>query len=926
MRFARRRLSDTLAIIFLVGWHLVYYLPVTLGQKVFVEGDIFWLHFPIRTELARALAEGRLPLWTPYIQAGLPLLAEGQAGALYPLNLLLHSLLPVATALSYVTLFNLAWASVGMYLLVRSCGLGVPGALLAGFVFGANGVMVARVSHSDVLTVASWLPWLMLFQQKYWQAKVDGQKTIHWFLLACFSIGLQFLGGAPQREAHNVATFALFGMFGPLLWSRQETTSAKDAIISAARWLPRATLTTASTVIVGIGIGAIQLLPTAELVGFSTRGPEMGKAFFTSFSLGPSALTQFIAPFEVLGQPSASNMEFWAYLGVLPILLALFAPWLRRDARTVLLALFALVSLSLALGGSNPLYDLFYYVPLINRFRVPARFLFLFAFAAALLAATAFEELQKHLREDCENKRILRAFGIVLALTTIGVVFLEYSQPLETWMQVWHWLPIGLMLVGIVVLLAAKQRWMSRPLWSAVVLGVAVLDLAAFSAPFLSTLARTTSPAELAQVPRTVQAMDSAQTVYRVFANRFPAVTQSAVRATLWTNLPLVYEKQGVNVRYNPLSLSLSRNEEFIQGMSLPMRNLMNIRYYLLPLETVPPGSPSPFDESEPAGGLTLNLLSQQPAIPPMRVTQITVTSYADRTQDLADGSLVGEIVLSLEDGQHRVLPIRLGIETADWAYDGLARLGEVKHTKSKDALSFPAYLSSVGHDFEGHKYVARYDLAAPLVVTAIGVRSFLPGSGLTIERIALLDEAGRATSLAGLLHRNDMALAFRSHTAAMWENQSVLPRAFVVHGAEIVDDDRALAWIKSPDFAPDRLVLLGDVQPSDLLPVNREGKASDEAVIAEYKSERVVLQVETDAPGYLVLTDSWYPGWTASVDGKTTPIYRADYIFRAVPLLPGQHSVTFEYRPASFIFGASISLMSLIACGTIAAIAYLRR
>jgi uncharacterized membrane protein YfhO len=64
------------------------------------------------------------------------------------------------------------------------------------------------------------------------------------------------------------------------------------------------------------------------------------------------------------------------------------------------------------------------------------------------------------------------------------------------------------------------------------------------------------------------------------------------------------------------------------------------------------------------------------------------------------------------------------------------------------------------------------------------------------------------------------------------------------------------------------------------------------------------------------MLTDSWYPGWVAFVDGKETPIHRADYIFRAVPLTPGEHSVVFEYRPMSLLWGAIISGLSVIACG----------
>jgi hypothetical protein len=182
---------------------------------------------------------------------------------------------------------------------------------------------------------------------------------------------------------------------------------------------------------------------------------------------------------------------------------------------------------------------------------------------------------------------------------------------------------------------------------------------------------------------------------------------------------------------------------------------------------------------------------------------------------------------------------------------------------------------------------------------------------------VLLIDDVGRSASLAGLWYRNDLALAFRSHAAAMWENRDALPRAFVVHQAEIVNGDDALERLKAPDFPYTKLVLLSDV-PISALTETAASSANDEATVVEYKSERVVVNVKMDSPGYLLLTDSWYPGWVAWVDGKEAPIYRADYIFRAVPLSPGQHTVAFEYRPASLLWGAAISSISLLLCVTL--------
>ncbi|MDE3089134.1 MAG: YfhO family protein [Chloroflexota bacterium] len=911
--FLRDKSRDLLMMGLLAMWFLVFHLPVTLGQTVFSAEDAYWLHLPARTELARALSEGRLPLWTPYLQAGLPLLAEGQVGALYPINLFFHRLLPVPPALSYTILFALLWSSLGMYLLVRSCGMSPPTAWLAGFAFGVNGVMTARVTHADVLAVAAWLPWLFLFQQKYWHAKFERRRTMVWFLLACFAIGLQFLGGSPQRSLHNVSAFAIFGMVAPLLWRRQEMASFKSLVRDWLKDLPRTFLTTTLMIIGGAGLAAIQLLPTFELLGFSTRGQEMGLPFVTSFSLQPAALTQFIAPFLVLGEPTGFNLEYWGYLGVLPLVLAGLAPFLRRDFRTVFFALFGLGALSLALGNANPMYGLLDYVPIFNRFRVPARFLFLFAFAATFLMATAFEVLQSRLNDRMENKQLVQTLGMLFATATLGVIGVGYTLPIESWMTLWKVLPIALWLVGIGLIFAARFRLVPRSTWVTLALGLTALDLTMFAAPFLSNLDRSVPPMELTQVPRTVQVMDSAPSNDRVYTGRFPTVTQAAARATLWTSLSILYAQEGVTAGYNPLSLSVERNETFIRSMSPAMVNLMNVRYYLLSLEPAPPSDSSPLDETEPSGGLTLDLLSQQPAIPPMRVAAVDVTSYTDHTTDLADGSPAGEIVLGVPDGQSQVFPMRLGNETAEWSFDALSKLGTLNHSKPVSALNFPAFLSSLGRDFDGHKYVARFVLGTNPIVTSVGAKSFLPGADLTIEKIDLIDQAGRGISLATLLHRNEMALAFKSHNAALWENHSYLPRAFMVHAAEIVDDAHALARVQAQEFAPNQMIVLSDAPPSAELVSDLPAGSHDQVDITQRDSQRVDVRVNAASDGYLLLTDSWYPGWEATLDGASAPIYRADYIFRAVRVPLGEHRIIFEYHPLSFILGAWISGISLV-------------
>jgi hypothetical protein len=91
-------------------------------------------------------------------------------------------------------------------------------------------------------------------------------------------------------------------------------------------------------------------------------------------------------------------------------------------------------------------------------------------------------------------------------------------------------------------------------------------------------------------------------------------------------------------------------------------------------------------------------------------------------------------------------------------------------------------------------------------------------------------------------------------------------------------------------------------------------------ARIAADEPERVTADVNSDAPGILILADLWYPGWSAEADGHPTALYRADGYLRAVALPAGSHRVVFRYRPFSFYAGAAVSL---IAAGTLLVLLY---
>ena len=117
-------------------------------------------------------------------------------------------------------------------------------------------------------------------------------------------------------------------------------------------------------------------------------------------------------------------------------------------------------------------------------------------------------------------------------------------------------------------------------------------------------------------------------------------------------------------------------------------------------------------------------------------------------------------------------------------------------------------------------------------------------------------------------------------------------------HAACLPDQNEILRIYGDPGFPALKTLL---VESGGSMPSFAEGGMSEPAKITDYGNERVVIEADARRDGWLLLLDSYYPGWKATVDNKPAAIYRADGFFRAVPIPAGKHVVAFSYFPKIF-------------------------
>ncbi|MFL7811932.1 MAG: YfhO family protein, partial [Anaerolineae bacterium] len=646
--------------------------------------------------------------------------------------------------------------------------------------------------------------------------------------------------------------------------------------------------------LMGLPMAAGQLLPTLDLSGLSVRSGGLPYNEAASFSLKPGLVFKAFLP-PLLWEPPFS--EYVAYVGLIGLALAAIGAWavLRRKRSGGALLILALIGVLLAFGAYNPVYWLLYkLVPGFNLFRAPARWLLLYTFGAAILAGIGLEMLPWPFRAPA-------------------------SEHPSRWAAVVRsaWKPALALLLVLELLVAGRQLAYSRPTAPAAFDSMRtapshLLADATYGSPgepfrFLSMSDIGYDPGDLADLQSLYAGVLSDEAIYDL-------IVATKMKEVLAYNLPLRYRIFSVDgydggllptKAYVTLErLFLSEDEIWPDGRlrqqlrqvpEAPLLSLLNVKYVITD-KTQDAWIDDVFYDLEhtvPLGELVLTDL------PAFETTNLGVVSYLSGAANLPDGTPVAEITIRSADGTTVVRELRAGEHTADGLYDAAT----AAHSQAL-----------VGHRWRdnemGSDYVAVLDLGGILVPQTIAIRALIPGEKVQLRGLSLIDEqTGTSRNLSidpayQLVHSGDVKI---------YQNLAVLPRAFIVHQARAVaGDEEALALMLDPAFDPAREVLLAQPEVAPLSPVSGESSAS----IVSYTPERVEIEASLKSPGYLVLTDAHYPGWTVEVDGVPVSIQRADLYFRAVRLEPGDHQVVFAYAPTSARVGLGISLAAWMVWG----------
>ncbi len=423
----RSKASHSLLGLFFGGPPFVFYLalslwvlaPCLLFHRAYFDSDLLAQFGPWRSFLKDELAQGRFPLWDPYLLGGQPFFADLQNMMLYPLNYLT---LPFSIPLGLTLFTALHWAigALGMEKWLSTLGLAPRAARVGALLFALSGFFWMELIHPPVLAAFAWLPWwfasleILSRDLKAKPAFLSGLALALLFLCGSFQV---FLGAF-----YAGAAYLLLRLFQNKKKTADFAAFARVLLFFLAGSFP----------IWG------QLIPTLEFFSLSSRNAQTAgdPAFNASCSLNPAALDHALFPTrdlpagQWLDHAVQNDQDFLAnslYLGVWIPVLCLLA--FRKAAGSERLKLWffmlgGLLTLALCFGGY------FYFQALVVKclpgfkdLRAPYRFSYLWIFFLATLGAFGWQALETLTQEKKIQARWIQGlflYALVLLLAALS--------------------------------------------------------------------------------------------------------------------------------------------------------------------------------------------------------------------------------------------------------------------------------------------------------------------------------------------------------------------------------------------------------------------------------------------------------------------------------------------------------------------------
>ena len=883
-----------LLVMLLIFWKLLFHPEFTL----IYGGDICSQTYPWFNAAGHWLKKGVLLIWDPYVYSGKPTLGELQPGILYPLNWL-ALLVPAAgkgiglAPLEGLIVLHCLLAGLFSYLLARSFGLGGVASAATGVIFCTGGFSSHLWSWVNIYSGFAWMPLVAYLFRRALLAAERRERT-RFFLWSAFFAALSLLAGHHAPLVHIGLFLFLYVLVMAILSRREAAWRARIVPFAALGLLPVAAAL----------LAAVQLLPSAEYARFALRwvgeGDPVGWGEKIPYSvlgqtgnLNPQDFISLLLPY----MSTSANLYVGAPVLFLALVGLLFAR--GRDARAFgilffLYLLLCLGSLSSLHGWINSLLPGVWFAREVYLYLVPLQL------CLALLAGWGFDQLLSCYSKfpDAALRAFVRRAGWGMALVVLGsagIVVAAHVFAGLPWNHAYAraaaLLAIYLTLLGTLVFFVHTGR-MGGGVFGVLLLGLILLDLSSHYSDAIQPMGPAPALEKAAardhwEIPRVAQYLLELrqQEVFRVDN---PARLLSENFGDAW----LIEETMGHGATARADYLAF-RNTGWGPGSNATA--LLNARYFVSDVPVA--GMPMPLKD-EP-------LYRNPRAVP----RAFAVSRYREfpESRDVLNWlptplmSPRGTVLLEAKDLE-RIPPALLdaihnddeGIDINVLSYwtssERKAQMSDDEQQRYRLGLFRPPWGWSEGDEL------------------TISARPRTPGGGFFL----VLDYWPEGTEVSRLhirLEGSGKSAVIPVDLPGSEDNGKppAGTREAVVPLGPLAADEYWLSLERTSSCS----AKLDSIRITRNRPVEGSGWAG-EVDVTSLQPNRLQLKATLARPGFVVVSGSTYPGWKASVDGTSTPLIKADHMLMALAVPAGAHEIVLRFRPATFQWGLTVTLLSL--------------
>ena len=848
---------------------------------------------------------GERTTWTTRLFSGYPLMGDPQTMMWYPLSLVFSYFgwwnAFVLTAYVLAGSFTYGY----LYSLTSSRFAAFAG----GTLYSLSGFFLIRLVHTNIIHSAAWLPLLI------WSLEMQRRRESRsWMVITAIAVGCGALAGHPQIWVYSLTLAGLYAL-----------TMAPACPAGAWRFLRSSLI----GVVLGAGLAGILFVPMMELTRESLRS-EITPQYAVTFSLSFAQLPLLLFPLLSSDPSQGPALQFpWfevtGYVGLLSIALAcigLVQTCRERVARFWFVA--SIIAVLLALGASTPIGRLAFLIPVYNTFRAPGRHLLEFTFAVSVLAAFGIASLERMPTEKRVRSVLVACIGLCLVLSCVAV-FLSTSEKLLVLL-----LPYAVLLVSAPILyLWARSPSTAR---ATLLLVVMVLDCAHVGYFLVLQDVRfrqwdLSKPEYLTKYQNILNR--SWQRLSPLRAAEQPLEAAPPNLSRLWGIANVGGYNPLILRRYSELSNMTSFGRILYHSLDPRDRGLdiLSLRYLLASksfldgswdFERLGLGWRNDDLEIELGSGCgPRNPTSVSFRLPAVESTEIGVVSSLSCSVGVLDKSNVLKLNVIGADNSIQTFFIKASIDTSEWAIDRADVHSVISHGRAEVFESFPS-VDERGAAFEGHHFASIVALP-PTAIRELRLEWAGRAGTISLQKISLGNKLARRSYA---INREADYLADSTRwrhdgtfgETSVYENLRAMPRAWLVSRAVTLSPSEVLRTIREstlPDgtaYNPSEVALV-----ENPLTLNSQKDTERTASIVSESETRIDLRTHSREPAFLVLSDTYYQGWQATVDGRPVTIYRSNYVSRGVALPSGDHVVTFSFRPVSFTVGLVISLLAFL-------------